>query len=121
MYCDTILLQIEANLESHVPVNLSIKNAPDDVVARLKERATRHRRSLRGELLTILEEAVRPPRGLTPEQVLAEVDELLAILEEAVHPPQGLPPEQALAEVRRLGLRTSGEAAAMIRAERDAC
>jgi plasmid stability protein len=107
-------------LESHVPINLSIKNAPDDVVARLKERAARHRRSLRGELLTILEEAVRPPRGLTPAQVLAEVDELLAILEAAVHP-QGLPPEQVLAEVRRLGLRTSSESAAMIRADRDAC
>jgi len=107
-------------LESHVPINLSIKNAPDDVVARLKERAARHHRSLRGELLTILEEAVRPPQGLSPEQVLAEVDELLAILEEAARPPQGLSPEQVLAEVDRLGLRTSAEAAAIIRADQDA-
>jgi plasmid stability protein len=36
-----------------MPVNLSIKNAPDDLVARLRERAARNHRSLRGELLTI--------------------------------------------------------------------
>ena len=43
-------------------VNLSIKNAPDDVVDRLRERAERHHRSLQGEMLAILEEAVRPKR-----------------------------------------------------------
>ena len=41
-----------------MPVSLSIKNAPDEVVKRLKERAERHHRSLQGELLAILEEAV---------------------------------------------------------------
>jgi hypothetical protein len=50
MYYGTILLRIGANLEPRVPVNLSIKNAPDDIVTRLRERAVRHRRSLRGEL-----------------------------------------------------------------------
>ncbi|MBF0395069.1 MAG: Arc family DNA-binding protein, partial [Alphaproteobacteria bacterium] len=34
-----------------MPSNLSIKNAPDDVVRRLKERAAAHHRSLQGELL----------------------------------------------------------------------
>ena len=38
-----------------MPVNLSIKNAPDDVVARLRERAAKHHRSLQGELLAIIE------------------------------------------------------------------
>ena len=37
-----------------MPVNLSIKNAPDEVVARLKERAKRNHRSLQGELLEII-------------------------------------------------------------------
>jgi len=41
-------------------VNLSIKNAPDDVVERLRQRAERHHRSLQGELLAIIEEAVQP-------------------------------------------------------------
>jgi plasmid stability protein len=76
-----------------VPVNLSIKNAPDDVVRRLKDRAARHHRSLQGELLSILEDAVRPPTVLSPQE--------------------------AAAEVRRLGLSTPAEAAAMIRADRD--
>lgn len=75
-------------------MNLSIKNAPDDVVRRLKARAARHHRSLQGELLAILEDAARPPRQVTVDEVLAEV--------------------------RRLGLTTPAEAAAMVRADRDA-
>ena len=77
-----------------MPVNLSIKNAPDDVVQRLRARATRHHRSLQGELLAILEEAAQPPRQLTVDEVLAEV--------------------------RRLQLATPVESAAMVRVERDA-
>lgn len=77
-----------------MPVNLSIKNAPDAVVRRLKLRAKRNRRSLQGELLVILEEAARSARPLTPEA--------------------------AVAEVRRLGLKTPAEAARSIRADRDA-
>ena len=50
-------------------VNLSIKQVPDEVVAALKARATRNRRSLQGELLSILEAAVRPTR-LTPDDLL---------------------------------------------------
>jgi plasmid stability protein len=43
-----------------MPVNLSIKNAPDEVVQRLRERAARNHRSLQGELMAIIEEAVQP-------------------------------------------------------------
>ena len=46
-----------------MPVNLSIKNAPDEIVRLLKERAKKRHRSLQGEVLAILEEAVRSPRG----------------------------------------------------------
>jgi antitoxin FitA len=77
-----------------MPVTLSIKNAPDDVVARLKARAARHHRSLQGELMAIVEAAVRD------EQPRLSAAELLR-------------------EVRRLGLATPSEAAAMIRADRD--
>lgn len=47
-----------------MPVNLSIKNTPDHLVQRLRERAERHHRSLQGELMAIIEAAVqeaRPP------------------------------------------------------------
>jgi len=74
-------------------VNLSIKNAPDQVVERLRRRAKRHHRSLQGELLAIIEAAVRE------DQPTAVAD--------------------VLAEVRRLGLQTPSEAAALIRADRD--
>jgi plasmid stability protein len=77
-----------------MPVNLSIKNAPDEIVRRLRERADRHHRSLQGELLAILEASVRFEERLSPEDLLAEV--------------------------HRLGLRTPSESAAMIRADRDA-
>ncbi len=77
-----------------MPVNLSIKNAPDDVVQRLRERAERHHRSLQGELMAIIEAAVREERHSTPAAILAEV--------------------------RRLGLNTPREAAAIVRADLNA-
>ena len=86
-------LQIGAILERVMPVNLSIKNAPDDVVQRLRERAARNHRSLQGELMAIIEEAVKPTRYRTVDEVVAEA--------------------------RRLGLRTPDEAAAIVRADRD--
>jgi plasmid stability protein len=76
-----------------MPVNLSIKQAPDDIVKQLRERAAKNHRSLQGELLAIIEEAVREPTTLTPRDVLAEV--------------------------RRLGVQTPSEAVAIIRAHRD--
>jgi antitoxin FitA len=76
-----------------MPVNLSIKNAPDEVVRRLRARAERHHRSLQGELLAIVEDAVRSEPVATPDDILAEL--------------------------RRLNLTTPSEAAALIRADRD--
>ncbi|MDO8751825.1 MAG: Arc family DNA-binding protein [Dehalococcoidia bacterium] len=55
-----------------MPVSLSIKNVPDDVAERLRERAKRNHRSLQGELLAMLEEGVEQ-RPMTPEEVLREV------------------------------------------------
>jgi plasmid stability protein len=48
-----------------MPVSLSIKNVPDEVVVRLRERAARNRRSLQGELLAVVEEAAATPAPLT--------------------------------------------------------
>ena len=74
-------------------VNLSIKNAPDEMVERLRHRAARNHRSLQGELMAIIEAAAVEDHVLTPDQVLAEV--------------------------RKLGLISASESAAMIRADRD--
>ena len=77
-----------------MPVNLSIKNAPDDIVSRLRARAENNHRSLQGELLAILEEAVRKESALSVEEVLREVS--------------------------GLGLETDSESKNIIRADRDA-
>jgi antitoxin FitA len=76
-----------------MPVNLSIKNAPDRIVQRLRERAARHHRSLQDQLLAIIGAAVEEDGLATPADILAEV--------------------------RRLGLSTPSEAVALIRADRD--
>ena len=77
-----------------MPVTLSIKNVPDDIVWRLKRRAKNHHRSLQGELLAILEEVLRSPQAMNSRDVPAEVG--------------------------RLGVRTPRGAASMIRKDRDA-
>ena len=41
-----------------MPVNLSVKNVPDDLAEQLRRRAAANRRSLQRELLSILETAV---------------------------------------------------------------
>ena len=76
-----------------MPVNLSIKNVPDEWMDHLRRRAASHHRSLQGELMAIIEETVRSKECLTPEELLDQV--------------------------RRLGLRTTSESAHMIRADRD--
>ncbi len=75
-----------------MPVTLSIKNAPDDVVERLRQRAERNHRSMQGELTAILEDAVKPAF---------------------------LSPSEFVAKGRRMGLRTEADGVAMIREDRD--
>jgi plasmid stability protein len=41
--------------------NLSIKNVPDSLLDKLRERAARHHRSIQGELMALLSAAVEPP------------------------------------------------------------
>lgn len=79
-----------------MPVTLSIKNAPAAVVRRLKQRASRHHRSLQGELLALVEAAAREEEaGL-------------------------LGPEELLAEARALGIRSRGSSADVVRSMREA-
>lgn len=44
-----------------MPVNLSIKNVPDELADRLRRLAAANHRSLQGQLMAILEEAVVGP------------------------------------------------------------
>ena len=45
-----------------MPVNLSIKNVPDALAAKLRERAERNHRSLQGEMMAILETVIEDPQ-----------------------------------------------------------
>ena len=40
--------------------SLTLKNIPDEIYRRLKERAERHRRSLNSEIIVCLEETLQP-------------------------------------------------------------
>ena len=77
-----------------MPVNLSIKNVPDETAEELRKRAARNHRSLQGELMVILEEAAGKSSPMSPSEFMA-----------------GL---------RALGLRTPAESRAMVREDRDA-
>ena len=76
-----------------MPLNLSIKNVPDDLVEKLRKRARRHHRSLQGELMSIVEEAVGP---------------------------NFLSFEEADRRIKALGLKTGDEATSWVRELRDA-
>lgn len=76
-----------------MPVTLSIKNAPDDVVETLRARARANHRSLQGELLAIIEAAARAPAA-QPNRV----DELMARVKALNLPQDG---ESSTAMIRR--------------------
>lgn len=73
--------------------SLSIKKVPEQILARIRERARRNHRSLQGELLAILEETVSS-RRLSVQEVYTRVCEL--------------------------GLNTGTESASLVREDRDA-
>ena len=57
-------------------VSLSIKNVPEAVVDRLRERAKRNRRSLQGELLDVVERAAQEPPILSARDVFERIKKL---------------------------------------------
>jgi antitoxin FitA len=74
-----------------MPVTLSIKNVPDDLARKLKERAARNHRSLQGEMIAILEN-LEPPRR--------SIDDIARLVD-------------------RLGIKTAADSAGIVRAARD--
>lgn len=73
--------------------SLSIKNVPEATLEQLRQRAKRHHRSLQGELLSIIDEALTRERYLSPAE--------------------------ALEEARKLGLNSPSESAQIVRELRD--
>jgi plasmid stability protein len=56
-------------------INVSLKNVPEELVGKLRQRAKRNHRSLQGELMVILEEAAGPA-PLTLERAESRLAEL---------------------------------------------
>jgi antitoxin FitA len=57
-------------------ISLSIKNVPDDVVERLRQRAARNRRSLQGELLDLVERAANEVPTISARDVFDRIRKL---------------------------------------------
>ena len=74
-------------------VNLSIKNVPDQLAESLRARASRNHRSIQGELMAILEEALGAGRRLDSTKLMSKV--------------------------RKLKLATGDQATSIIRSDRD--
>lgn len=55
-------------------VNISIKNVPTEKVEMLKQRAKRNHRSLQGELLALIDEAIAAPakKSMTFDEIVEQ-------------------------------------------------
>lgn len=89
-----------------MPVNLSIKNVPDELAEKLRQRAKRNHRSLQGELLHLLENSV-----LTQRISLEDFDRKMDT--------ERISAAELRARVKKLGLTTQGDSVEIIRADRD--
>ncbi len=85
-----------------MPVSLSIKNVPEDVVERLRARAERNHRSMQGEMMAILEAALDTDAGVQGGAARAASDE---------GPPRAVGPDP------RRGVATTDDALALMREE----
>ncbi len=90
-----------------MPVNLSIKNVPDEIAQRLKAQAERNHRSLQGELMSIVEDAASQSG---PGMRASESQE---------RPRKRLTVREAHEQMRALGVRTADDSAEIIRKMRD--
>ncbi len=97
--------------------HLSIKDVPEPVAERLRQRAARHHRSLQGELMAIVTQAVAEEDVPPPGRARSAVESA------AVRTPAGKTIEQIAAEHRARWpkpVRGGPRAMQIVRAERDA-
>jgi plasmid stability protein len=66
-----------------MPVNLSVKNVPDDVANGLRSRAAHNQRSLQQELLEILKQAAKDQAPVTIDGLLEHAQRKKPALDEA--------------------------------------
>jgi plasmid stability protein len=76
-----------------IVASLTLKNIPDDLYEKLRERAAAHRRSINGEMIHCLEQALLP-RRLAPEDRLQRIRALRPAID-----PQAVTHEDLIAAV----------------------
>ena len=120
-----------------MPLTLTIKNVPEDLASRLRERAADHRRSLQRELLLILEQTAAAPesvsandRTMEPARAVYNVRpdasgggriERRRTSRATTSAPTGkLSLEELWRRARELGAASRSESADLIRRDRDA-
>lgn len=59
-----------------MPVNLSIKSVPDELVEKLRRKAEKNHRSLQGELMTILEETLGHSEVLSAHESIQKLKKI---------------------------------------------
>lgn len=97
--------------------NLSIKDVPEELAAKLRARAAKNHRSLQGELMAIIEAAVREPAGrdqeTAPDWRWRLAAQGIPVLR------QGWRTVEELAAQGTDGLRTAASSAEIVREMRD--
>lgn len=100
-----------------MPVTLTIKQVPERLAKKLRARAAASHRSLQGELMSILHEAIdEPPAVSEPETVAYQVKRKPQ--RPPVHGPK-LTLEELWERARKLGGKSPSESAAIVRRLRD--
>jgi plasmid stability protein len=99
-----------------MPVTLTIKQVPEGLAQKLRDRAAASHRSLQGELMLILNEAVTATGEVSePDTPASEVKRQKKV---AIHG-RRLTLRELWERARRLGSKSPSESAAIVRALRD--
>ena len=102
-----------------MPVTLTIKQVPDALAGKLRERAAASHRSLQGELMAILHEAIdAPPHAGEPERNAYKVNRAPAVKRVPTHGAR-LTLTELWERAQRLGPKSKSESAAIVRRLRD--
>ena len=100
--------------------SITIRDVSDGLARKLKARAERNRRSLQGELIVILEEAIAPHAAAEPETNYRTATKAQS---NTLQPEPRISGSMTIQELwergRKLGLKTPNESADIIRKLRD--
>jgi plasmid stability protein len=107
---------MDASRDSTMPVTLTIKQVPERLAQKLRARAEASHRSLQGELMLILNEAVAPDRVSEPDAPAYQVKR--PAKKNAPHG-RRLTLRELWERSRRLGPKSPDESAGIVRALRN--